>query len=190
MQPKEPDANVPPLIYEIVSSAVMELNGESTWHTMTPSTYNRLLYTAAAEVEDDLSLLHLLNAKYRTFLTLHPRTYDFIGFVLHLLDDDHINDTIDGRENDITFMDDVRELLDLLTTGTEEGVFRILYVCQFIPFYVHFILCRFMLFYIHHLSLFINQNTSKRTRKEHTIQDHCRTRRPSISHIFSNGLRP
>jgi len=128
LEPEGPDMNdVDPILYEIDSAAVLELTGESHTHPMPQEHFNLLLYTAAADVEDDSTLLYVLNAKYRTFQHDHPRTHvrDFSGFIMFMFNE-HLDDLTAGKEEDVVFMNDLSELTDLIDTVIDEGCYRIL----------------------------------------------------------------
>jgi hypothetical protein len=75
LEPEGPDKSVPPILYEIASSAVLELYGDAQTIPLCIDHFNLLLSISAADVKDATSLLHVLNSKYRTFQTDHPRTY-------------------------------------------------------------------------------------------------------------------
>ena len=127
LEPEGPDMDdVDPILYEIDSAAVLELIGESHTHPMSVEHFNLLLYTAAADVEDDSTLLYVLNAKYRTFQHDHPRTHvrDFSGFIMYMFNE-HLGDLTAGKEEDVVFMDDLSELTDLIDTVMDEGCYRI-----------------------------------------------------------------
>jgi len=85
------------------------------------------LYTAAADVEDDSTLLYVLNAKYRKFQHDHPRTHvrGFSGFIMFMFNE-HLGDLTAGKEEDVVFMNDLSELTDLIDTVIDEGCYRIL----------------------------------------------------------------
>jgi hypothetical protein len=126
MEPEGPDVeNVDPILYEIDTSSIIELNGERKPYSMSIAHFNLLLYTAAADVDDDTTLLHKLNSKYRLFQRRHPRTFknDFCGYIMFMFND-HLEEVIAGSEGDAIFMDDIKTLTDVVTSVIEDGFFR------------------------------------------------------------------
>jgi hypothetical protein len=89
--------------------------------------FNLLLYTAAADVDDNTTLLFKLNSKYRLFQHRHPRTFknNFCGFIMFMLND-HLEEVIAGSEGDAIFMDDIKSLTDIVTSVIEDGFFKTL----------------------------------------------------------------
>ena len=126
MEPQGPDVeNVDPILYEIDTSSIIELNGDSFPYSMSIDHFNLLLYTVAADVDDKTTLLYKLNSQYRTFQHRHPRTFvkDFCGFIMFMFND-HLDDVISGHDGDNIFMDDVKSLTDVVTSVIEDGIFR------------------------------------------------------------------
>ena len=160
LEPAGPDMDdVDPLLYEIDSAAVLELKGESHTYPMSQEHFNLLLYTAAADVEDESTLLHVLNGLYRTFQHDHPRTHirDFSGFIMYMFNE-HLGDITAGKEEDAVFMDDLSDLTDLIDTVIDEGCFRILYVHAVL---IYLSLCQIMSYYVKIMSCQITSNYVK-----------------------------
>jgi hypothetical protein len=189
LEPEGPDnTTAPPILYEIASSAILELNGEKQTYSMSINHFNLLLYISAADVDDATTLLHLLNCKYRIFQTDHPRTYvnDFSGYILFMFEE-NMDEITTGRDGDDAFMEDVTLLLNLITEVIDEGCFRLEYVNHYVELcyymsnyvikYVYVVLCyyvvlrRFMPVYVYvvYMLAFIRQPMSKALQSKHCV---------------------
>ena len=120
------DPTTPPIIYEIASSGIMELNGPQLWRHFSTSEFNSLLHTAITNVDKEDTLLSLLRDRYRVLLRSRPRAYhsNMAGYIAHEFND-CMEELIEHRVDDETFMEDVTELQELINIFLDEDRYSI-----------------------------------------------------------------
>ena len=116
----EPDDDpaTPPIIYEIASAGIMELSGPHIYRDFSATEFNSLLHTAVTNLDKEDTLLSWIRDKFSAHLLLHPRSAyakNIAGFIANQFENS-LQDVTDGRLHDVTFMEDVAELQDIINT--------------------------------------------------------------------------
>lgn len=84
----DPDSNgSPPILFEVSSSAILEIRGEGKTHDLSLQEINFLFTTAAQDVEDNNSIIKMLFIKFQEHLEDGDGSYanNFIAFIAHHL---------------------------------------------------------------------------------------------------------